>query len=175
MRLLNGLLLTALLAAPITGPLASTVFAEGPSEGGHGEHGMHGGARHGGGFLKFIEKLNFTEEQKTKAADIMKANRGETKKAMEQMFTARKNLQQAVSADEFNEQAVRAAAKEVAKADEELAVLRARSMSELRPIMTAEQKEQFAAMRSGKKEKFSSRREEMRGKLDSWIDTHASK
>ena len=106
--------------------------------GGHGGgFGGHGG--HGGGF----RGLNLTADQKTAVDDVLKKNWDEKTNLMDTLATAKENMGNMIHADEFNEASVREAFQQMAAAQEELAVLRARTFSEIRPIFTPEQLEQL--------------------------------
>jgi Spy/CpxP family protein refolding chaperone len=114
-------------------------------KGGEGR-GMRGGEGRGG-FGHFGENLNLTDAQKeqmkqiaTRYHESFKANRPQGRENRGGGFDA-------FNGGTFNEAAVRAAAQARANARVEMEVTRARMMSEMYNVLTAEQKAQLAAER----------------------------
>lgn len=134
----------------------------------------HGGERGPGGrILAAIGELDATAEQKQKIATVLKANRGEMRAAMEHAREAREGMFVVIQSDTFNESEVRAAYKKVAAAEEDLAVLRAKSFSAVRSILTAEQHEKLAGMWRDGRQKFQRGFKKGRRAFDQWIDENA--
>ena len=136
---------------------------------GAGKNGSHGER----GFLKMIEKLALNADQEKEIASILGKHRDEIGKTIAGMVEARQGLREAITADVFFEGAVRQAAQRVSEQEVQAAVLRARIVNEVRPVLTAEQKDQWkklANKRTGKMKGFVDAR---LANLDKWIAAHA--
>lgn len=83
--------------------------------------------------------LNLTDAQKKEIADILKKYQESIKSDVNAVLEARKNLFDAIHADTYDENAVRATSRNAASAEEELAVLRAKIVSEIKAVLTPEQ------------------------------------
>jgi Spy/CpxP family protein refolding chaperone len=120
-----------------------------------GGRGMRGGF--GGGH--FAEKLNLTDAQKAQMKQIAERYR-ESAKAQRQQRRGgeRKGGFDAFNGGTFNEAEVRAAAQARANAQVEMEVQRARMMSEMYAVLTAEQKAQLATERQQREQKRQERR-----------------
>ncbi len=160
-----SVVLTALL-------FAFVAFGSAEARRGHERQGMRGEGGPGmhWGHLHLLNKLDLSQEQKQEAAAILKSHREAIGTNSKGMMEARKNLRDAVMAEEFSEGAVRDAAAEVGRQIEESAVLSARIFSELREVLTPEQKEKMLQMREkrGGKGKYSP--EGKLSALDKWIE-----
>lgn len=84
-----------------------------------------------------------TEEQRRSLREAMEAQRDQTRAFDEKLRLARKEVVVAGLTEKFDENAVRTKALEVGKLEAELAVLRARALSQVKPPLTAEQIEQI--------------------------------
>jgi Spy/CpxP family protein refolding chaperone len=135
---------------------------------GGGMEQMHG--RGGGGHHKFMSKLNLTQEQKREIAAILKANRDEIESVAKGMSDARRAMKEATAAEEFNEQAVRSAALQAAEQRVEYAALRAKIMSQVKPVLTPEQQEIISNMKAKKQGRHRGGSVEAKlSALDKWI------
>ena len=142
-----------------------------PAYAGGNDSSVHGpGMR----ILALVAELGLTDEQKTDAANIIKENRDSMRSKVDALIKARLKFATVSHQDEFNEEAVRTAYKEVAQAGEEVQVARAELISELRAQLTAEQKEILGS----KKAEFIQRAgmfvEFARKWVDLWVERHAS-
>ena len=124
--------------------------------------------------LKNVIQFGLKDNQKTQIANILKDERPQVRPLVDNALRAQRQLFETIHKENFDEAAVRQAAKNAASAEEELAVERAKIVSEVKTVFTPEQKE----MLQGAKEKLSARIDEKIAKLreviDSWVDTHAS-
>lgn len=168
-------MILALVAAIALGGVA-TAFSQESGQGtqGKAESGQVPKRKGHHGPLGFLSKLNLTNDQKHKVALILKDHRQEAKETMNNLRTARKNLFAAVNSQEYNEAAVRQAAKDVARWQEEMAVHRAKVMSEVRKVLTPEQISQIEAKKAGFGDKFEKRRQKHMERMDKWIEKHAA-
>ncbi len=122
------------------------------------------GFRRGGLFMgRFAEKLNLTDAQKEQMRQIATRYR-ETAKAQRQQRRAGAGDKafSGMGNGTFDEAAVRAAAQARANARVEREVARARMMSEMYNVLTAEQKAQLAALR----QEWEQKRQERRARRD---------
>ena len=91
------------------------------------------------GILPGLRELNLTESQREQIKAVMDAHKGEFDAQMQKAGPAHKAMNDAVMAETFNEAAVRQAAADVAAADADGAVLRAKVFSEVWALLTPEQ------------------------------------
>jgi len=127
-------------------------------KGDKGGRGMRGGMRGGFGG-HFAEKLNLTDAQKAQMQQIA-ARYHESFKANRQQGRGERRGGgfDAFNGGTFNEAEVRAAAQARANARVEMEVARARMMSEMYNVLTAEQKAQLAQERQQREQKRQERR-----------------
>ena len=123
---LNKLLIIALAVTMVFGS-ASTILAKG----GRGPHPMD--------LTRFIEELDLSEEQKVQVEAIIDKYEDDKDSLVESLKEAREKVSEVIFAEEFNEAAVRAAIGEVSPIMEELVVLHAKIIAELRTVLTPEQ------------------------------------
>jgi len=91
-------------------------------------------------FGKIINELDLTADQKNKVDDILTKNQDERKKLRDSLREARKQfIKTVVSAKEFDEAAFRKGFQQVSSIKENLAVLRAKMIPELKAVLTPEQ------------------------------------
>ena len=88
---------------------------------------------------KIINELDLTADQKKKADDILTKNQDERKKLMDSLREAQEKLNTVVSAKEFDEAAFRQAFQQASFIKENLAVLRAKMIPELKAVLSPEQ------------------------------------
>ena len=121
---------------------AAVVFSQGP-QGPPRERGFrHGPGGPGGPGGPFAD-LNLTEDQKAQIQKINESYR-EGERALHEQMRALHESQGDPMSGEFNEGAVRSAAEARAKIQVELEVSQARKMSEVRNVLTAEQRAKLA-------------------------------
>lgn len=123
--------------------------------------------------LRTLMKLDLTQDQKHQIAGILKAERSKIKEQVAVVISARKTLFETTHSEVFDEAAVRSAAKAAANAEEELAVSRARVVSELKAVLTAEQKAVLQDTRLAREKKIKQRIEKAESRIDHWIDKNS--
>lgn len=119
-------------------------------EGGPGRGGFRGGPGGPGGrdgLGPLARDINLTDEQKAQIKKITDSFEESTKALHEQMRALHESERDAPKDGAFDEAAVRAAAQARANVQIELEVARARMMSQVFSVLTAEQKAQLAAKR----------------------------
>jgi periplasmic protein CpxP/Spy len=122
---------------------------------GRGWRGGKGfGGKRGGLFgVRLAEKLNLTDAQKEQIKQITTRYRESAKASRQQLRGQRGVGFDALKGGTFDEAQVRAAAQARANARVEREVTRARMMSEIYNVLTAEQKAQIAAFRQQREQK----------------------
>jgi Spy/CpxP family protein refolding chaperone len=126
-----------------------------------------------GPLSQVIVQLDLTDAQRQQAAETLGRYRDTHRAEVDQVIGARQELFDRTNADVFNEAAVRDAFRRLAAVQEELAVTRAQAVSELRAILTPEQKDLLAEMQANMKERLEIRADAMRSIADSWLDRYA--
>jgi periplasmic protein CpxP/Spy len=148
-----ALISALLLVAAIVG-FAQGGPQDGPRRGG-GPRGERGGPR-GGGPIPFLRDLNLTDAQKAQVKQIVDGFEASTRELHEKLRALRGNEMDAFKDGAFDEAAVRSAAQARAAVEVELSVARARMMSQVYSVLTAEQKATIAERR----QQFEQRRKE---------------
>ena len=121
----------------------------------------------GPGFLgmKTLIELNLTDFQEYRVLNILEKYESDRQSAVNSLREARKSLRTALLAAEFNEDRIRAAYRQAVPIREELLVMRARFMAELKSLLTPEQRQLL--------EEHKARRiERLKGRLAPWLDNH---
>jgi protein CpxP len=103
--------------------------------------------------MQGLRGLNLTDAQKEAVKAIIEKHKPELKAIADVAIPARQKLHAAVTADAVNEEAIRAAAAEVAATEANGAVLRAKIHSEVWAVLTPEQQQQAKQMREGAKKR----------------------
>lgn len=123
------LLILALAATMILGT-ASPILAK-HARGPHGLHALN--------LASLIEDLNLSDEQKAQVEAIVAKYEDDKNSLLENVRPARDELRDVIFAEAYNEAAVRQAAQQVSSIMEELAVLHAKMVAELRTVLSPEQ------------------------------------
>ena len=156
MRIKSKRIGMGLLFLLITFTVASTVDA--------GYFGRkHSMARAGGGLmgLKTLIALDLSDDQELKIMEIIEKYQDQRQSTKNILFDARKTLADALQAEEFNEDAIRNAHRQVSSIREEMLVSRAKMMAEMKTVLTPEQIELL-------KERRSQRIEKLKNRFDNW-------
>jgi len=132
----------ATVAGALVLTAAALAFSQGPPRGGGGRGGP--GPRDGLGPI--ARDLNLTDDQKAAIKKISESF-AESDKALHEQLRALHGSEPDPMSGTFDEAAVRAAAEARAKIQIELEVSRAKMMSQIAGVLTAEQKAQLAAKR----------------------------
>jgi Spy/CpxP family protein refolding chaperone len=104
----------------------------------------HGGHRGGGPLGLPLHELQLTAEQQTQVAAIEESYQQERMGKMEALRSAHQELLKAVTAETFDESAIRAASSRVAAAEADAAVLQGSIFAQIRPLLTPAQLESLA-------------------------------
>jgi Spy/CpxP family protein refolding chaperone len=167
MRTVN-IMVAAVIAVCVA--LGSAVAGmHGPRHGKAGEGVFHGGP----GFLRMLDKLALNADQESDIASILGKHREEIGKTVTGLVAARSALREAVTAEIYSEDAVRQTAQLLGDQEEQAAVLAAQILSEVKPMLTVDQRQHlkdFGNRRSGRMQGFL---EDRLADLDEWIAQHA--
>jgi Spy/CpxP family protein refolding chaperone len=167
MKGIKGIVAFWVLTVILTAWAGAYALDEAPCGPGKG----HGGP--GKGFLKVLSQLNLTESQKYDIAGLLKQHREEMQEFGNKMFEAKKALLEAVTANEFEEQAVRGAARQAADIEEQLALLKARLFGEMRKFLTPEQQETLLQLKGDFASKMQHWKAHRMSRMDDWIDENS--
>jgi Spy/CpxP family protein refolding chaperone len=102
----------------------------------------------GGMMMRGLGKLDLTADQKAKVKEVMAANREATQAVAKRMMAAREALGDAATADAIDEAAIRAKAGEIAAAEVDAALLRAKIHSQVFGLLTPDQQAKARQLRS---------------------------
>ena len=113
-------------------------------------HGMVPGMA---GLRSFID-LGLSESQQTKMKSIMDEHRSKRVNLMDDIKKARKDLSMVLETEPFNEEDARNAFKKVSAIREEMFLLRAKMIADLKSLLTPEQRERLKERNTRRLERF---------------------
>jgi protein CpxP len=174
-----GTILSTTGAAALAGVLALPAAAQpAPSEAGRqtqgwqgkerrGPHGMRGaralrGARGMGVAGLPLRQLDLTDEQRQQVRGILEARRDDFRSVGERLRTAARAQQEAVRRVPVDETEVRARASELATAQADMAVLRARVHEQVYQVLTPDQQTKLQTLRAEREKRRAERLERMK-------------
>lgn len=166
MRRSKVLATVCILALSITVALAAQARPFGGGQKGHGPGGFHG--------MRLLMALGLSSDQKQAVADIIKKYEQDQDKARESMQERRLPIAALMTADEFNEAAIRQTFQESSAIMEEVVVLRARMYAEIKSVLDADQLEQLAGMEQKREERMAQRkkhRDFKHARHQTWLQT----
>jgi Spy/CpxP family protein refolding chaperone len=114
-------------------------------------------------------ELNLTEPQKGQIGEILKKYQAQQEDASKKMQEVRDTLEQVLTASEFNEANIRQACEQAAPAVQDIIVLKAKVMSEIRGVLTPDQIKILEETRAEMKEKMQKRKEFGKQFLSTWL------
>jgi protein CpxP len=106
-------------------------------------------------------QLDLTEAQRAQVRSLVEAHRAATAPVLERARTARQALHEAVTASAVDEAAIRARSAELASAEADLTVARARMHADVLKILTPEQRTELEQNRTRRAERMQGMRERM--------------
>ena len=115
--------------------------------------------------LKTLIQLNLSDSQKSRILSIIEKYENDIESAKNNFREARHNIRAALQAGEFNENEIRNAYRQAAPIKEELLVMGAKMMAEMKTVLTLEQLQLL-------EERKAQRIEEIRGRFDRWFENH---
>jgi Spy/CpxP family protein refolding chaperone len=113
--------------------------------------------------LKTLIQLNLSDFQKSRILGIIEKYENDIESTKNDLREARYNIWSALQAGEFNENEIRNAYRQAAPIKEELLVMGAKMMAEMKTVLTPEQLQLL-------EERKAQRIEEIRGRFDRWFE-----
>ena len=155
--------------------IAAAILAVSVIAGVHGVHALgHGGSRGGGfGGLKMLMQLDLSDAQKARIRDMLPAYRTAKDARQDSLRAMRQQMRSLVEAERFDEDAVRRAFREMAPLMEDMAVLKAQFMHDLKAMLTAEQIARVKAKHARRENRRDEDRRVRDSMLDTWLSTPA--
>ncbi|MDY6953771.1 MAG: Spy/CpxP family protein refolding chaperone [Thermodesulfobacteriota bacterium] len=120
-----------------------------------------------------IMGLDFSDEQKTQIAGIVREHYNNVMSTFQSLLAAHEGLSAAILAEEFNEDDLLNAIQQVNSIRGELALLRAEITTEVRTVLSSEQIERLQERALDRMEKMKERIESQMSKLDEWLETNS--
>ncbi len=134
--------------------------------GGFGIGGPGGFGRGGfGGPMRVLRQLDLTDEQRDQVRQVMSRHRDELRAIGAKLRAAHRAQSEAVTASQFDEQAVRTAAADLAAISADAAVLRARVHSDVFAVLTPDQQAKAAELKAQREARIQQRREQVRERV----------
>lgn len=153
--------LSAVVAALVTGGALAYAQAPQPGVRGRGPGFGPGGPQAG----LALRGLDLTEAQQEQVRQLSQQNREQMRGLMDRMRAAQEARRQAVEAVPFNESQVRAAMKDLAEIEADLAVAQARLQNDIYALLTAEQQQRLQKMRADREARVKGRQERFQQRL----------
>jgi len=152
---------SALVAALVGG--GALVYAQGPQPGGPRGRGPGGPVGPGAGLS--LRALDLTEAQQEQVRQLTQQNREQMRSLMDRMRVAQEARRKAVEAIPFNESQVRAAMKDVAEAEVDLAVAEARLQADIYALLSADQQQRLQKLRADREARAKERAQQQQQRL----------
>ena len=121
------------------------------------------GMKSGLGGLKGFLELKLSGAQQEEMMNIINKYQPKSEVLRSRMMESRRNLKAVLRAEPFNEGVARKAFREASATREDILVLRAKMMSEMKAVLTPEQKQLV-------EERRSQRAKEMKHRLKTWLE-----
>jgi Spy/CpxP family protein refolding chaperone len=144
MRNIKSLKTTAYISIALAALLVLPAIAlAGPGKWGHGHRGPHGDPGPGEMLRMLAAHLELSEEQRAQVRALAEEHRESTRALRDRIRDARRSLHETIQADDYSEDAIRAAAAVLAAAEADMAVARASHRKDFEALLTPEQKEEL--------------------------------
>ncbi len=133
----------------------------GPGPGGRGMRGpgRPGGPGGPGGIIQGLRALDLSEAQRDQVKAARESHKAEFEAQIEKLGTARKALHDTMTAETFDEAAIRQMSAEVAAVEADGAVLQAKVHGEVWALLTPEQQEKARQLRTQREQRIGQMRE----------------
>ena len=125
--------------------------------------GPNRGMKAGLGGLKAFLELKLSDSQQAEMGNIITKYQDQTESLRNRIIGSRKNLATVLRAEQFNEEEARKAFREASAVREDMFVLRARMMTEMKAVLTPEQLELL-------EERKAQRLGRIRHRFDTWAE-----
>jgi len=151
---------SALVAALVGG--GALAYAQGPEPGGPRGRGPGFG---GPGAGLSLRALDLTDAQQEQVRQLTQQNREQMRSLMDRMRVGQEARRKAVEAIPFNESQVRAAMKDVAEAEADLAVAEARLQADIYALLSADQQQRLQKLRADREARAKERAQQQQQRL----------
>ena len=118
--------------------------------------------------------LDLSSEQKAAIGSMLPAYREEKQALRDQLHAARETMQTLMAADKMDEEGIREASRAMAPLMEEMAVLRARFVFDLKGILSPEQVEQLQEQRKHGRKQWQKKHQFHQEMMDAWLQMPAN-
>ena len=118
-----------------------------------------------GGPMRVLRQLDLSDEQRAQVRQVLESHREELRAVGQKLRAARRAQAEAATAAQFDEQAVRTRAAELAAVSADAAVLRARVHSEVFAVLTPDQQAKAAQLKAQREARVQQRREQARERI----------
>ncbi len=105
-----------------------------------------------------LDRLNLTDAQRDQVKSVVDSHQAEVRPLGEKAMTARRALEQAVTADMIDEGAIRAVAADVASVESDMAVARARVHADVLQVLTSDQRAKLKELQAEMEKRAATRR-----------------
>ncbi len=105
-----------------------------------------------------LDRLNLTDAQRDQVKGVVDSHEAELRPLGEKTMTARRALEQAVTADTIDEGAIRAKAADVASVESDMAVARARVHADVLQVLTSDQRAKLKELQAEMEKRAATRR-----------------
>jgi len=134
--------------------------------GGPGFFGPDGfGRGPGGGAMGLLRGLDLSDEQRAQVRQVMDGHRDDLRAIGERVMAARRAQDAAITAGQFDEQAVRTKSAELAAVEADAAVLHAKLHSEVFALLTPDQQAKAAELKTQREAQMQQFRERARERV----------
>ena len=151
---------SALVAALVGG--GALAYAQGPEPGSPRGRGPGFG---GPGAGLSLRALDLTDAQQEQVRQLTQQNREQMRSLMDRMRVGQEARRKAVEAIPFNESQVRAAMKDVAEAEADLAVAEARLQADIYALLSADQQQRLQKLRADREARAKERAQQQQQRL----------
>lgn len=137
------------------------VSAQGPADGPRGRGPGPGGPQAG----LALRALDLTEAQQEQVRQLTQQNREQMRSLMDRMRAAQDARRKTVEAVPFNESQVRAAMKDLAEVEADLAVAEARLQADIYALLSADQQQRLQKLRADREARAKERAQQQQQRL----------
>jgi len=153
---------TALVAMLAGGEFA---YAQDPAPAGPRGRGPGFGGRGGPQAGLALRQLDLTEAQREQVRQLMQQNREQMRSLLDRMRAAQDARRKAVEVVPFNESQVRAAMKDLADVEADLAVAEARLQADVYGLLSADQQQRLVKLRADREARAKQRAQQQQQRL----------
>ncbi|QTA82925.1 Uncharacterized protein dnl_53110 [Desulfonema limicola] len=130
------------------------------------------GIKHDEMGFKFLKELNLSDDQKKASSEIIGNYREQVKSSLENLTRSQEVMADTIFNQSQDEQAVKQAFQDTARYREELVLIRAKIITELKTkVLTQEQLQKMEILRAEQKKKMKIRLEKKMSRIEDWLES----